>query len=113
MGPVIARVATGIQDDAAYRTLMGIWGKEKVDIAALGSNAGPAEGAERDAILAALRGPSPEECAKGVILALKQGIALDALASVVVREEGRHRAADLPVRQGRPRREPRIQLGSR
>src|SRR2546427_753525 len=29
MGPVIARVATGIQDDAAYKTLMGIWGKEK------------------------------------------------------------------------------------
>ncbi|TLZ64354.1 MAG: hypothetical protein E6K13_02770 [Methanobacteriota archaeon] len=86
MGPVIARVATGIQDDAAYKTLMGIWGKEKVDIAALGSNAGPAEGEERDAILAALRGPSPEECAKGVIIALKGGVALDALASVVVRE---------------------------
>ena len=86
MGPVIARVATGIQDDAAYKTLMGIWGKEKVDIAALGSNAGPAEGAERDAILAALRAASPEECAKGVILALKRGVALDALVSFVVRE---------------------------
>ncbi len=86
MGPVIARVATGIQDAAAYKTLMAGWGREKVDIAAIGGNAGGAEGADRDAVLAALRSPSAEACAKGVILALKRGVALDALASVVVRE---------------------------
>jgi hypothetical protein len=86
MGPAIARIATGIQDDTAYKTLMSVWGREKVDIAALGANAGSADGAEGDAILAALAAPSPEEGAKGVVLALKRGVALDALASVAARE---------------------------
>ena len=85
-GPMIARVATGIQDPAAYKTLMAVWRREKVDIAAIGGNAGAAEGAERDAILTALRSGSPEECAKDVILALKRGVALDAVAQVAVRE---------------------------
>ena len=86
MGPVIARVATGIQDPAPYKVLMAVWGREKVDIAAMGGNAGAAEGAERDAILKALRSASPEECAKDVIFSLKRGVALDALAQVAVRE---------------------------
>jgi len=86
MGAAVARVATGIQDPSAYKTLMAVWGREKVDIAALGANAGTAEGTERDAILTALRSPSVEECAKAVIPALKRGVALDALATVAVRE---------------------------
>ncbi len=86
MGPAVARVATGIQDPSGYKTLMAVWGREKVDIAAIGGNAGGAEGPERDAILTALRSPSAEECAKAVILALKRGVGLDALAHVVVRE---------------------------
>ena len=101
MGAGVARVATGIQDPSAYKTLMTVWGREKVDIAALGANAGPAEGAERDAILTGLRSASVEECAKGVILALKRGVALDALATVVVREAALRVAAagayDLPA----------------
>ena len=86
MGPVVARVATGIQDDSAYRTIMGAWGREKVDVAAVGGNAGPAEGPDREAIVAALRASTPEESAKAVVLALKRGVAPDALASLVVRE---------------------------
>jgi len=101
MAPAVARVATGIQDPAAYKTLMAVWGREKVDIAAIGGNAGGAEGADRDAILTALRSPTVEECAKGVILALKRGVALDALAHVVVREAALRVAAageyDLPA----------------
>ena len=86
MAPVVARIATGIQDDLAYKTLMGVWGKEKVDIAAVGGNAGSAEGPDREAILGALRAPNAEESAKTLITALKRGVALDALASLVVRE---------------------------
>ena len=93
MGPVIARIATGIQDSAAYKTAMAVWGREKVDVAAMGGNAGNAEGPERDAILAALRSPSAEDCAKGVIPALKRGVALDALAAIVVREAASRIAA--------------------
>ena len=104
MGPAVTRVATGIQDPSAYKTLMAVWGREKVDIAAIGGNAGGAVGPEREAILIALRSPSAEECAKGVILALKRGVGLDALAHVVVREAALRVAAagtyDLPALGG-------------
>ena len=86
MGPAVARVATGIQDPSSYKALMAVWGREKVDIAAIGGNAGGAEGPERDAILTALRSSSPEDSAKGLVTALKHGVALDALANAAVRE---------------------------
>src|SRR3972149_6677871 len=119
MGPAVARVATRIQDPTAFRTLMAAWGREKVDLAAVGGdagpaggagrggvggeraalaavggNAGPAEGAERAAIREALRATTPDACAAGVVLALKRGVALDAIAGVAV-EEAADRVAGL------------------
>ncbi len=94
MGPVVARIARGIQDPAAFRTIMAVWGREKVDAAAVGGNASPAEGGERDAIRAALRAGSPEACAHGIVLALKRGVGLDAIAGLAV-EEAANRVAGL------------------
>jgi hypothetical protein len=95
MGPVVARIATGIRDPGPFETLMEVWGREKMDAEAVGGNAGPAGEAEWAEIRSALRAASPEACARGVILVLKRGASLNGVASSIVAEAaGRVAAAD-------------------
>ncbi|OGS50161.1 MAG: hypothetical protein A3K65_01670 [Euryarchaeota archaeon RBG_16_68_12] len=104
MGPVVARVATGVREPAPYRAILSAWGREKLDIAAVGGNEGPADGGERDAIRSALRASSLEDAARGVVRALKRGVGLDGIASVAVEEAAARLAAakeyDFPAIHG-------------
>ncbi len=93
MGPVVARAATGNGQPGPYRTLAAAWARERLGPSSVAGNSGRAEGAEREAIRSALRAASAEECARGVVAALKRGVAPDALAGVVVEEAAARLAA--------------------
>ncbi len=104
MAPVVARVATGLKEPGPRRTIAAAMAKERLGLSEVGRNAGAADGPEEERIRSALRAASPEECARDATLALKRGVAPDAIASVVVEEAAGRLAAvdryDFPALHG-------------
>jgi len=86
MAPAVRFVAGGIRERASYETFLAVLGKEKLDLEAVAGNAVPPDDADRSALRAAMRGASPEACARQVIESLKRGLSLDGVASIAVEE---------------------------
>jgi len=86
MAPAVAFVASGIRDPAAFKAFMAVLGREKMDLEAVAGNAMPADEAERTALRTAMRAPSPDACAQGVVASLGRGVTLDNIASLAVEE---------------------------
>ncbi len=91
--PAIRYVVRGERDRAPYEAMLGVLGKERVDLETLASAARPLDDAARGKLATVVAATSEEVCVEGLLSLLRDGIAPTSLAYGIVVEAAKRALA--------------------
>jgi hypothetical protein len=87
--PAVEYIAGGPSDRTSYETILGILGKEWVDLESLGSGGRPLDEAGRGAVASVADAPTADACVAGTLSLLRDGYAASSIAEGLVVEASR------------------------
>jgi len=87
--PAVGFLVRGPRELRPFETVLGLLGRERVDLEALGSGGNPLDDAGRAELATHLQAPTPEACVAGILGLLREGYAASALSEGMALEAAR------------------------